>query len=77
MLERIICNTSKVNMPVHFIRRRPIKEFRHTPDILALLVHGLMVDWKVLQVIAKIDGKQTVALEETWVPVGRIEVLCI
>ena len=44
------------------------------PDTLAKLVHGLMSDWKVLQVIANTDGKHRDAPERTWVLVGGTEI---
>ena len=49
-----------------------MKVIMHTPDTLAKVVHGLMSEWKVFQVIATIDGKHIGAPEETWVPVGGI-----
>ena len=34
-----------------------MKVIVHIPDILTNVIHGLMAEWKVHQVIAKNDGK--------------------
>ena len=45
-------------MSFEFTRRKPIKErhIEHIPDTLAKIVHGLIAEWKVDQVIAENDG---------------------
>ena len=45
-------------MSSEFTRRKPIKErhIEHIPDTLAKIVHGLIAEWKVDQVIAENDG---------------------
>lgn len=50
-----------------------MKVIRHIPDALGKIVHGLMSEWKIYQVIAKIDGKRRGAAERTWVLVGGIK----
>ena len=42
-----------------------MKVIRHIPDALGKIVHGLMSEWKIYQVIAKIDGKHRGAAERT------------
>ena len=49
----------------------------HIPDALAKLVHGLMSEWKVLQVIVKTTWKHRCALKGTWVHDGEIGIPCI
>lgn len=46
-------------------------------DALAKAVHGLLSWWKVLHVIAKIDGKHRDTPEATWMFGGGIEIPCI
>ena len=41
------------------------------------VVHGLVSEWKVHQVIAKNDGKHRAAPLVTWMPVSGIEISCI
>ena len=55
-------------------RQRVIGDISYT---LAKVVHGLMVEWKFQQVIAKNDGKYRGTAEGTWVPVRGIEIPCI
>ena len=43
-------------------------------DSFANVVHGLMSEWKVLRVVAIIDGKHKGALDGTWVHGGGIEI---
>ena len=47
------------------------------PCTLAKIIHGLMVEWKFHQLIAKNDGKYRSTAEGTWVLVGGIEIPCI
>ena len=47
------------------------------PDALAKVAHELMAGWKVLQLIAKNDGKHRGAPEGTQVNASRIEITCI
>ena len=46
-------------------------------NTLAKVVHGLMSEWEVQQVTAKIDGRHRDASGGTWVPVAGIEIPCI
>ena len=50
---------------------------RHIPDTLANIVHRLMAEWKVHQVILKKDGKHTGAPEGTSMSVSGIKIPCI
>lgn len=49
-----------MNVSFEFTRRKPIKErhIEHIPDTLAKIVHGLIAEWKVDQVIAENDGTE-------------------
>ena len=42
------------------------------PDTMAKVVHGLISEYKVNQLIVKFDGKYRGAPEETWTRVGEI-----
>ena len=49
---------------------------RQIPDSMAKVTHGLMSEWKVLQLIVKIEVKHRSAPEGTWVPIGGIQISC-
>ena len=53
-----------------------MKFIRHIPDTMAKVVHGLISEWKVLQVRVKIDGKHGSAPGGTLVSVAGIEISC-
>ena len=48
----------------------------HLPDALAKTGHGLMSEWKVLQVKVKANGKHRDAPEGTWEPRCGIDLPC-
>ena len=54
-----------------------MKIIGHIPDALAKLVHGVMSEWKILQMIDKIDEKHKIAPEGTCMPGGGIGIACI
>ena len=54
-----------------------MKVVGYISDGLAKVRHGLMLEWKVLQIIPKIDGKHRCAPKGTWLSVGDIEISCI
>ena len=54
-----------------------MKIIGHIPDALAKLVHGVMSEWKILQMIDKIDEKHKIAPEGTCMPGGGIGIVCI
>ena len=58
----------KINQRMEFVE--------HIPDTVAKLFHGLMPEWKFLQLIAKIYEKHRGVTEEKWVPVGGIDISC-
>ena len=43
-------------------------------DTMTKGVHGVIPEWKVFQLIVKIDGKYRGELKRTWKPVGEIEI---
>ena len=45
-------------------------------DTMTKGVHGAIPEWKVFQLIVKIDGKYRGELKRTWKPVGGIEIFC-
>ena len=50
------------------------KVIGHMPDALTKVVHGLMSEWKLLQVKVKTDGQQRDAPEGAWMPNDGINI---
>lgn len=45
-----------------------MKIIEHIPDALVKVVHGIVLDWKVLQVMGNIDEKHWGTPEGKWIP---------
>ena len=54
-----------------------MKIIEHFQDALAIVVNGLMLEWKTPQVIDNIYWKYRDGPERSWVSVGGIEISCI
>ena len=48
----------------------------HVSKLLAKILYPLVKEWKILSLIAKIDGDKQRAAEGIWDPGGGIELLC-